>query len=137
MHTGPILFACLGSSFGPLLGLKVAKLWLLYRSFFGKFWCQILVSSWRQLALVHNWKVVKNIPWPWDLFLNFLFLFLCILLYCIWREIFYKFLILNYLVENKFSLEGYFQIKVLFKIGMVLLLINFYMDFFLKFCEKI
>ena len=64
LHTGPILFACLGSSFGPLLGLKVAKLWLLYRSFFGKFWCQILVSSWRQLTLIHNWKVVKIIPWP-------------------------------------------------------------------------
>ena len=57
---------------------------------FGKFWCQILVSSWRQLALVHNWKVVKNIPWPWDLFLNFLFLFLCILLYCMWWEVLSK-----------------------------------------------
>ena len=31
---------------------------------FSKFWCQILVLSRRQLALVHNWKVVKIIPWP-------------------------------------------------------------------------
>ena len=42
---------------------------------FGQFWCQILVSSLWQLALVHNWKVVKNIPWPLDLFLNISFFY--------------------------------------------------------------
>ena len=55
---------------------------------FGNFWYQILVSSWRQLTLVHNWKVVKIIPCPWDLFLNISF-FLCILLYCMKWEVFF------------------------------------------------
>ena len=34
-----------------------------------KYWCQVM-ASWKPMALIHNWKVVKNIPWPWDLFLN-------------------------------------------------------------------
>ena len=75
---------------------------------FGKFWCQILLLSWRQLALVHNWKVVKIIPWPCDLFLNISFLW--ILLYCMrWKVFFKKFLILVFLMKSKFSWEGWFQ----------------------------
>ena len=72
---------------------------------FGNFWWQILVLSWRQLALVHNWKVMKIIPWPWDLFLNISFLW--ILLYCMrWKIFFKKFLILVFLMKSKFSWEG-------------------------------
>ena len=57
---------------------------------FGKFWCQILVSSWRQLVLVHNWKVVKNIPWPWDLLLNISFLMHIVTLH-VMRILFYAY----------------------------------------------
>ena len=44
--------------------------------------------------------------------------------YCMLWEVLSKLLILNFFMENKLSREVYFQIKILFKIGMVLLLRN-------------
>ena len=46
LHTGPTLFACLGSSFGPLVGLESCLILeaiqeLLLASFDAKYWCQV------------------------------------------------------------------------------------------------
>ena len=73
---------------------------------FGNFWYQILVSSWRQLTLVHNWKVVKIIPCPWDLF--WIFHFFYAYCYIAWNEkyFFKKFLIFVFLMKSKFPWEG-------------------------------
>ena len=82
LHTGPILFC-----FFRLIFRATCWAWKLLnygsytRASFVKFWIQVLMLSWRQLSLIHNWKVVKNIPWPWDLLWNISFLMHIVILH--------------------------------------------------------
>ena len=87
--------------------------WLLFT--IGKLW---------KIALVHG-----------NSFWNISLLF--VLLYCMWWKVLSKSLILDFIMKNKCSWKYYFQIKVLFKIGIVLLLRTFfYMERFFKFVRE-
>ena len=89
------------------------------------------------MALIHNWKVAceKISLGHGNSFL--IFPFYVYYLYFIWWQVFSKLVILDFLMKNEFSWEGYFQNNVLFKIGIVLLLRNFlYGKIFLN-CERI
>ena len=83
------------------------------------------------MALVHNWKFARNIPWPCDLFFEyFLFYAYC---YIACDEKFFSKRLLIFV----FLMKIYFKIQVSIKIGMVLLLRNFYMERFFKIFERI
>ena len=110
LHTGPILFVCLGSSFGPLFGLEsfwivLAIQELLLASFDAKCWCQG-EDNWLWFTTGKLWKISLGHGISF-----WIFPFWCILLYCMWWEVLSKLLLLDFLMENKFSWEGYFQIK--------------------------
>ena len=81
LHTSPILFACLGSSFGPFLGLKVAKLWLLYRSFFWQVLMPNIGVKLKTIGFDSQLESCENYPLAMgSLFEYFLFYAYC--LYC-------------------------------------------------------
>ena len=87
---------------------------------------QILVSSYGKLKTNGSYSQLESCE-KYHLTMGSLFeyIYICTLLYCMWWEVLSKLLILDFLMENKFSWEGYFQIKFLFKIGMMLPLRNF------------
>ena len=125
LHTSPILFACLGSSFGPLVGLESCLILeaiqeLLLASFDAKYWCQV-EDNWFWFTIGKLWKISLDHEISFWIYIYIL----CTLLYCMWWEVLSKLLILDFLMENKFLWEDYFQINVLFKISIVLLLRNF------------
>ena len=90
------------------------------------------------MTLIHNWKVAceKISLGHGNSFL--IFSFYVYYLYFIWWEVFSKLVILDFLMKNEFSWEDYFQNNVLFKIGIVLLLRNFFIwKDFLKLWENL
>ena len=124
-HTGSNSFCLFGLIFfGPLVGLK--SCWIvaaiqepLLASFDAKYLCQV-EDKWLLFTIGMLWKIFVGHGISFGIFH-----FFCILLYYMCWEVLSKLLILDFIMENKFSWEGYFQIKVLFKIGMMLLLRNF------------
>ena len=125
---------------GHLLGLKVTELWQLCKSFF---W-QVLMPNigvklktngfGSQLESCKKYPLAMGSLFEYFFFFSF---FLCILLYFMWWEVLWKLLILDFLMEKKFLWESYLQMKVWFKIRMMSLLRNFYMERYFKICERI
>ena len=106
LHMGPILFAYLGSSFGPLVGLE--SCWIvaaiqevLLASLDAKYWCQV-EDNWLWFTIGKLWKIALGHGISF-----WIFPFWCILLHCMWWESFFMHIIILHVMRSAFKVTNF------------------------------